>query len=61
MNFFLFNCSTRCREFLDHEKGKQSLVANLKDANIEMLINEHFADWLEQKVHSIMLLHNGLA
>ncbi|KAM0841277.1 hypothetical protein ACQ4PT_059122 [Festuca glaucescens] len=43
------------REFLDHEKGKQSWIANLKDANIERLINEHFADWLEEKV----LEHDG--
>jgi hypothetical protein len=57
----LFNCTTYCRENLDHEKEKQSPVANLEDANVEMLINEHFADWLEQKVHFITLLHSRLA
>jgi hypothetical protein len=57
----LFNCSTGCREFMDQEKGKQSQTANLKDANIEMLINQHFADWLEQKVHFIMIQDNVLA
>ena len=47
----LFNFSTCCREFLNYEKGKKSPGATLNDADIDMLINKHFADWLEQKVH----------
>ena len=56
----VFNCSTCCREFLEHEKGKQSPETTLKDVDTNMLINKHFADWLEQNVKFMVLLYNGL-
>jgi len=38
------------REFLDDEKRKLVPSINLTPSAIEKLIDDHFPDWLEQKV-----------
>ena len=39
-----------CREFLDDEKRKFDPSTNLTPSTIEKLLDDHFPDWLEQKV-----------
>ncbi|RCV11029.1 hypothetical protein SETIT_2G155400v2 [Setaria italica] len=38
------------REFLEEEKSKMGPSSNLTPCSIEKLTDEHFPDWLEQKV-----------
>ncbi|KAJ1262269.1 hypothetical protein BS78_09G094000, partial [Paspalum vaginatum] len=43
------------KEFVDDQKRNSCTSSNLSPSCIDKLINEHFADWLEQKVKYIQI------